>query len=60
MRIKVIEIILTQILDINKSHFKFHHIVGKGGFGRVISFFLRFLNCRFGKLREKSLNLFMQ
>ena len=28
---------LLHLIDINKSHFKFHCVVGKGGFGKVIN-----------------------
>ena len=29
---------VIDVIEINKSHFKFHSILGKGGFGRVSNY----------------------
>ena len=43
-------------IDINKTHFKFLCVVGKGGFGKVNNFYN--MN-RFGKWNEKNLKHIM-
>ena len=47
------------IIAINKNHFKFHCVVGKGGFGKVFLIIIISI-IRFGKLSVKSLRHFMQ